>query len=173
MPLSWSSLTIASASTSPTNWSRNSFRTSSAAWKEKSHDTQTCQHLTLTVGPPSTHFEQVTDVYQHRATVQWSALYTPHTAVYCGWGHCSIHTAVTSGSHMSYTLTWGEGCGWWDWWPLRWRGQQLCLSTLFLGAAAGSPYIVFKLTFSYGFMFRIYIYIYICLLYTSGRTRPP
>ena len=31
----------------------------------------------------------------------------------------------------------------------------------FLGAAAGSPYIVFKLTFSYGFMLRIYIYIYI------------
>ena len=29
----------------------------------------------------------------------------------------------------------------------------------FLGAAAGSPYIVFKLTFSYGFMLRIYIYI--------------
>ena len=27
----------------------------------------------------------------------------------------------------------------------------------FLGAAAGSPYIVFKLTFSYGFMLRIYI----------------
>ena len=32
---------------------------------------------------------------------------------------------------------------------------------VFLGAAAGSPYIVFKLTFSYGFMLRIYIYIYI------------
>ena len=32
---------------------------------------------------------------------------------------------------------------------------------LFLGAAAGSPYIVFKLTFSYGFMLRIYNYIYI------------
>ena len=31
----------------------------------------------------------------------------------------------------------------------------------FLGAACGSPYIVFKLTFSYGFMLRIYyIYIY-------------
>ena len=30
----------------------------------------------------------------------------------------------------------------------------------FLGAAAGSPYIVFKLTFSYGFMLWIYIYLY-------------
>ena len=36
-----------------------------------------------------------------------------------------------------------------------------CLFLCFLGAAAGSPYIVFKLTFSYGFMLRIYIYIYI------------
>ena len=31
--------------------------------------------------------------------------------------------------------------------------------SIFLGAAAGSPYIVFKLTFSYGFMLRIYLYI--------------
>ena len=37
---------------------------------------------------------------------------------------------------------------------------DFCTYTL-LGAAAGSPYIVFKLTFSYGFMLRIYIYIYI------------
>ena len=36
----------------------------------------------------------------------------------------------------------------------------------FLGAAAGSPYIVFKLTFSYGFMLRIYIYIYIYIYNT-------
>ena len=31
----------------------------------------------------------------------------------------------------------------------------------FLGAATGSPYIVFILRQSYGFMLRIYIYIYI------------
>ena len=37
---------------------------------------------------------------------------------------------------------------------------------MFLGAAAGSPYIVFKLTFSYGFMLRIYIYIYIYIYNT-------
>ena len=37
--------------------------------------------------------------------------------------------------------------------------NSLYLSLYFLGAAAGSPYIVFKLTFSYGFMLRIYIYI--------------
>ena len=33
-----------------------------------------------------------------------------------------------------------------------------CGTSPFLGAAAGSPYIVFKLTFSYSFMLRIYIY---------------
>ena len=40
--------------------------------------------------------------------------------------------------------------------------------SLFLGAATGSPYIVFKLTFSYGFMLRIYIYIYIYNTPTYG-----
>ena len=39
------------------------------------------------------------------------------------------------------------------------RGCDTVSSLFFLGAAAGSPYIVFKLTFSYGFMLRIYIYI--------------